>query len=62
MVVERPVVQARALVRIETGTFRLRSVDMPWLVGNPSRSEHDTAWRIGFSLERTLTEDWRERK
>ncbi len=55
---------SRVPVRIEVDPGRVRSVDVPWLVGDPGAIERDTGWRPAIPLERTLAdtlEDWRAR-
>lgn len=55
---------ARAAIRVELDSARLRPADIPWLVGDPSRIARETGWRTELPLERTLAdvlEEWRAR-
>ena len=55
---------AKAEVRIEVDPARLRPADMPWLVGDPSRTSQATGWKVERRLRATLEdvlEDWRAR-
>jgi len=55
---------ARVPVRIEVDPARVRPVDVPWLVGDPSAIGRDTGWQAAIPFERTLLEtleDWRNR-
>lgn len=55
---------ARVPVRIEVDPGRVRSVDVPWLVGDPRAIERDALWRPAIRLARTLADtlaDWRTR-
>jgi len=58
------VARARRPIRIEVDPTRLRPADVPWLVGDGGKLEHDTGWRPEIALERTLEEvleQWRGR-
>ncbi|MEO5617923.1 MAG: GDP-mannose 4,6-dehydratase [Candidatus Eisenbacteria bacterium] len=55
---------ARVPVRVEVDPARVRPVDVPYLVGDPSAIARDTGWRTGIPFDRTLVEtleDWRNR-
>ncbi len=56
--------QARVPIRIEADAARMRPADVPYLVGDPSRIEHDTGWHAAIPLEQSLREvleEWRSR-
>lgn len=56
--------RSRVPVRVEVDPERLRSADLPYLVGDPSAIMRDTAWKAAIRLERTLDEvleEWRVR-
>jgi GDP-4-dehydro-6-deoxy-D-mannose reductase len=46
--------RATVPIRIEVDPERVRPSDVPWLVGDPSRIEADTGWRVRIPLEDTL--------
>jgi GDP-4-dehydro-6-deoxy-D-mannose reductase len=55
---------ARVPVRIEVDPARVRPVDVPYLVGDPSAIARATGWSAAIPFERTLLEtleDWRNR-
>jgi GDP-4-dehydro-6-deoxy-D-mannose reductase len=45
---------SRVRVRIEVDPARLRPSDVPVVLGNPARLEHETGWRPEISIEQTL--------
>jgi len=56
--------RAKVPVRIEVDPARVRPVDVPYLVGDPSAIARDTGWTAGIALDRMLDdalEDWRGR-
>ncbi len=53
---------SRASIRIEVDPARLRPSEVPVLLGDPSRLQHDTGWRAEIPMEQTLAdllEYWR---
>jgi GDP-4-dehydro-6-deoxy-D-mannose reductase len=61
--VEQLCALARVAVRIEPDPTRRRPVDLPWLVGDPSRISREVGWRAEIPIERTLAdvmEEWRQ--
>jgi GDP-4-dehydro-6-deoxy-D-mannose reductase len=55
---------ARVPVRIEVDPARVRPVDVPYLVGDPSEIARATGWHAAILFEQTLRdtlEDWRKR-
>jgi GDP-4-dehydro-6-deoxy-D-mannose reductase len=55
---------AKVQVRIEVDPARLRPADMPWLVGDPTRTTQAAGWKVERPLAATLRdvlEDWRAR-
>jgi len=55
---------ARVPVRIEVDPLRVRPVDVPYLVGDPSEITRATGWHSAILFEQTLRdtlEDWRKR-
>lgn len=60
MLIER----AKMPIRIEPDASRMRPADVPYLVGDPTRIERDTAWHAEIPFERTLDDvlaEWRGR-
>jgi GDP-4-dehydro-6-deoxy-D-mannose reductase len=55
-VLERLRAMSRVPVRVEVEPSRLRPVDVPYLVGDPSAIARDTGWRAAIPLERTLAD------
>ena len=55
-VLERLIRGGRRPVKVEVDPERLRAVDVPYLVGDPTRLERDTGWRAEIALERTLAD------
>jgi len=53
-VLARLCARARVAVRVEQDATRLRPVDVPYLVGDPTRIERATGWRAGIALDETL--------
>jgi GDP-4-dehydro-6-deoxy-D-mannose reductase len=54
-VLERMSQLSSARFRIEPDPARLRSSDLPWLVGSPLAIERDTGWKAMIPLDDTLT-------
>jgi GDP-4-dehydro-6-deoxy-D-mannose reductase len=48
--------QSRISIEVRTDPARLRPNDMPVVLGNPSRLEHDTGWRPRLTIEQTLSD------
>jgi GDP-4-dehydro-6-deoxy-D-mannose reductase len=64
-VVNRMAAMASVPVRVEVDPARLRPADLPYLVGDPSRTERECGWRAGRPLAGTLAdvlEEWRLRE
>jgi GDP-4-dehydro-6-deoxy-D-mannose reductase len=62
--VERLARLSRRPVRIEVSSKRARAVDVPYLVGDPSRIQQETGWRAAPISDDVLGEilgDWRAR-
>ncbi len=56
---------ARVKIRVEVDPARMRPVDLPWLVGDPSRMTRQTGWSVTRPLQATLRDvldDWRGRR
>lgn len=56
---------ARVAVRIEVDPARVRPVDVPYLVGDPTAIARVTGWRAAIPIEQTLRdtlEEWRRRE
>jgi GDP-4-dehydro-6-deoxy-D-mannose reductase len=56
--------RARVSIRIEVDPARLRPIDVPYLVGDPSRIEREAGWRAQIPIEQTLDDvlaEWRGR-
>jgi GDP-4-dehydro-6-deoxy-D-mannose reductase len=54
--------RARIRIRVEVDPARLRPIDVPYLVGDPSRIERETGWRARIPIERMLDDvlaEWR---
>jgi GDP-4-dehydro-6-deoxy-D-mannose reductase len=47
---------SRVKVRVEVDPSRLRPSEVPILVGNASRLQHETGWRPEIPIERTLAD------
>ena len=47
---------SRVPVRVEVDPARLRPVDVPYLVGDPSAIAADTGWRAEIPLATTLAD------
>jgi GDP-4-dehydro-6-deoxy-D-mannose reductase len=53
-VLERMCAMARVPVRVATDPGRMRPVDVPYLVGDPTAIKRDTGWRAEIALDATL--------
>jgi GDP-4-dehydro-6-deoxy-D-mannose reductase len=56
--------RARIPIQIEVDPARLRPIDVPYLVGDPSRIERETGWQARVPLEQMLDDvlaEWRGR-
>ena len=56
--------RSRAKIKVRKEAGRLRKINVPRLVGNPSKFKRDTGWMPEISFEKTLDDlldDWRAR-
>jgi len=64
-VVKKLAARARVPMRIEADPRRVRTADVSYLVGDPSKIRAETGWQAEIDLERTLDEvleEWRARR
>jgi len=60
--VDRLAGMARVVVRVEVDPARLRPADLPWLVGDPTRTAEETGWQVVRPLDETLRDVLDERR